>query len=163
MYSELHCVNNDEEMSLQTISPPHTSTTLAKVDCWYFLDQILLPIDRSTLIQLPPTAPSLKQQRLWTRWKKTSAYNHYNQNKCKSTVTVLLTCVLCCSQLLQNLCIWLSKNITTWTQFIWIAKDQDIPESSLASSTALPAPVIWVGMMVPLTYGLQCDWSMGPS
>lgn len=71
--------------------------------------------------------------------------------------------MLYCSQPLQNLFIWLSKNITTWTYFIWIVKDKDIPESSLASSAVLPAAVIWEGTMVPLKYGSQHGWRMGPS
>lgn len=70
--------------------------------------------------------------------------------------------MLCCSQPLKNLCIWLSKNITTWTYFIWIVKDKDTPESSLASSAVLPAAVTREGIMAPLKYGSQQGQRMGP-
>lgn len=42
---------------------------------------------------------SSKQQRLWLRQKKTSAYNYHNHNKSKGTVTVLLIACFAASNL----------------------------------------------------------------
>lgn len=80
----------DGRVGPQASSPLHSSTELTKVDWWHLLDQILLPIEWRCLAQLPLTVLNLKQQRLWPRQKNTSAYNYHNQNKTKSTVTVLL-------------------------------------------------------------------------
>lgn len=54
----------DGGISLQTIFPLHAPAKLTKVDRRHFLDQKLLSIDHSPLIQLLPTALGLKQQRL---------------------------------------------------------------------------------------------------
>lgn len=97
-----------------------------------------------------------------TRQKKTSAYNYHNKTKTKGSVTVLLIVCFAAPNLCKICVSGSPKNITTWTYFIWIVKDEDIPESSLASSAVLPEAVIWEGLTAPLKYGSQQGQRMGP-
>lgn len=90
----------DGRVGPQTSTPLHSSTELTKVDWWHLLDRILLSTEWSPIAQLPLTVLNLKRQRLWPRQKKNSAYNYHNQNKAKSTVTVLL--IVCFAA--PNLC-----------------------------------------------------------
>lgn len=97
----------DGRVGPQASSPLHSATELTKVDWWYLLNQVLLSVEGSSFAQLSLTALNKKEQRLWPRQKKTSAYNYGNRNKTKSTVTVLL---IVCFTIPNLYKIWVSSS-----------------------------------------------------
>ena len=106
----------DGRVGPQTSSPLRSPSELTTVDRWHLLDRILLSVERTSLTQLPLAALNLEKKRFWPRQKKTSAYNYHNQNKPKSTVTVLLIERFAAPNLCK-ICVSGSQNITTWTYF----------------------------------------------